>query len=53
MTMDFKPPTGGLPPAVRKGDRVDFSFVAEPGGEFRITRITPRTSAPAAAELKK
>ncbi len=53
MTMDFKPPQGGLPPDVRKGDRVDFSFVAEPGGEYRITRIAPRTAVPAAAELKK
>ena len=45
MTMGFKLPKDGMPREIRKGDRVDFSFVAEPGGEFRITRITPRTSA--------
>jgi len=47
MTMGFKAPSGGLPPGVKPGTRVDFAFAFTPAGEMALTRIAPaKGSAP-------
>jgi len=53
MTMDFKAPKGGLPRNVARGDKVDFSFVEDKDGDYRITRIAPLAPPPARPEAKK
>ena len=53
MTMNFKAPKGGLPRNVAPGDKVDFSFVEEKGGDYRLTRIAPLAPAPAGPGVKK
>ena len=53
MTMEFRAPKGGLPRNVAAGDKVAFSFTAEAGGQFRLTRIAPMAPAPGAAGMKK
>ena len=39
MTMDFKPPKGGVPPGIAPGTDVAFDFVQTPQGEFEITAL--------------
>jgi len=46
MTMDFKPPTGGLPKNVAVGDAVGFEVRALKDGIFEIASIAPATAAP-------
>lgn len=41
MTMDFKPPSAGMPKNVRKGDRVAFEFMLDNDGQAGLTSITP------------
>lgn len=48
MTMGFKPPDKGLPPGLKVGDRVSFSFVEAEPGSYRIESITILDAAPAA-----
>ena len=50
MTMDFKPPAGGVPASIKPGMRVRFSFRQTGEGEFAIVAIQP---APAAAGAKR
>ena len=52
MTMDFKPPAGGMPASVKPGTRVRFSFRQAGEGEFAIVAIQP-APAPAAAGAKR
>jgi len=40
MTMGFKPPMHGLPPDLKVGARVSFSFSPQDGSGFQIDRIT-------------
>ena len=40
MTMSFKPPVTGLPPELKIGDRVSFSFAPVEQGGFQIDSIT-------------
>jgi Cu(I)/Ag(I) efflux system membrane fusion protein len=44
MTMDFKPPAGGMPKSVRNGDRVTFEFRVGDDGVAALTGITPATT---------
>ena len=46
MTMEFKPPSGGLPRNVSVGDQVQFEFVLPKDGEPTLTAISPITSMP-------
>jgi membrane fusion protein, copper/silver efflux system len=47
MTMPFLAPAGGIPPGLKKGDRVRFEFTSQPDGQFKVTRLTPeQASAP-------
>ena len=46
MTMGFKAPASGVPPAVKEGVHVDFEFVITPKGEFQLSSIAP-SAAPA------
>jgi Cu(I)/Ag(I) efflux system membrane fusion protein len=41
MTMDFKPPTEGLPAGVKEGGTVSFEFKSGGKGDFQITAIKP------------
>jgi len=41
MTMPFLAPHGGIPPGLKKGDRIRFEFTAQPDGQFRVTRLAP------------
>jgi Cu(I)/Ag(I) efflux system membrane fusion protein len=41
MTMPFLAPAGGIPPGLKKGDRIRFEFTARPDGQFRVTRLVP------------
>jgi Cu(I)/Ag(I) efflux system membrane fusion protein len=41
MTMEYKPPKGGLPKGLAEGTKVDFEFAATPQGEYELTRIAP------------
>ena len=41
MTMGFKVPASGVPPAVKEGVRVDFEFAITPKGEFQLSSIAP------------
>jgi len=41
MTMPFSAPPGVVPPGLKKGDRVQFEFSAQPDGQLKITRIGP------------
>ncbi|MBK7472662.1 MAG: efflux RND transporter periplasmic adaptor subunit [Betaproteobacteria bacterium] len=50
MTMDFKPPAGGMPASIKPGTRVRFSFRQAGEGEFAIVAIQP---APAVAGAKR
>ena len=51
MTMDFKPPAGGMPASIKPGTRVRFSFRPAGEGEFAIVAIQP-APAPAPAGVK-
>jgi Cu(I)/Ag(I) efflux system membrane fusion protein len=48
MTMPFAPPARGLPPELRVGDRVSFSFAPTAQGGFQIDGITMLDGANAA-----
>jgi Cu(I)/Ag(I) efflux system membrane fusion protein len=39
MTMGFTPPPQGVPPDLKVGDRVNFSFAVGEGGSFRLESI--------------
>ena len=52
MTMGFKAPASGVPPAVREGLRVDFEFVITPKGELALASIAPAAAAPTAGPGK-
>ena len=41
MTMPFLAPAGGIPPGLKKGDRIRFEFTARPDGQFHVTRLVP------------
>ncbi|HET7765949.1 MAG TPA: efflux RND transporter periplasmic adaptor subunit [Burkholderiales bacterium] len=41
MTMPFSAPPGVVPSGLKKGDRVQFDFSAQPDGQLQITRIGP------------
>jgi Cu(I)/Ag(I) efflux system membrane fusion protein len=41
MTMAFGTAPGVAPPGLKKGDRVQFEFSAQPDGRLQITRIAP------------
>jgi Cu(I)/Ag(I) efflux system membrane fusion protein len=41
MTMGFRSPASGVPPAVKEGVRVDFEFAITPKGEFQLSSIVP------------
>ncbi|MBC7779359.1 MAG: efflux RND transporter periplasmic adaptor subunit [Proteobacteria bacterium] len=41
MTMDFKPPSNGLPRGLATGDKVNFEFYLEPDGVPRLTAMSP------------
>jgi Cu(I)/Ag(I) efflux system membrane fusion protein len=41
MTMGFKAPASGVPPAVKEGVHVDFEFVITPKGEFQLSSVAP------------
>jgi membrane fusion protein, copper/silver efflux system len=41
MTMPFSAPPGVVPSGLKKGDRVQFEFSAQPDGQLQITRIGP------------
>jgi Cu(I)/Ag(I) efflux system membrane fusion protein len=45
MTMDFKPPAGGLPKNVKEGDTVVFEFHQGKEGVFEITTVSPTAAA--------
>ncbi len=40
MTMDFKPPPGGVPPDLRVGDSLSFEFLMTQDGPPQITKMT-------------
>ena len=46
MTMQFKPPPGGLPPDVGAGATVVFEFRAGADGKFEIASISPAAEVP-------
>ena len=48
MTMPFKLPTGGAPPALKAGDRVNFEFFLGADGLPQLTKVTPAASVPVA-----
>lgn len=52
MTMDFKPPKGGLPRGLAAGDRVDFEFFMDAEGLPQLTRMTLVAPPPGAAAAK-
>ena len=53
MTMQFLASREVVPPGLKLGDRVRFEFTPEPGGQFRITMITPvEANAPEHGEHK-
>lgn len=39
MTMEYKPPKGGVPKDLKEGSQVEFEFVLTPKGEYELTRI--------------
>ena len=41
MTMAFRAPATGVPPTVKAGTRVEFSFTITPQGEFALASIAP------------
>jgi Cu(I)/Ag(I) efflux system membrane fusion protein len=41
MTMPFLAPHGGIPPGLKKGDRIRFEFTAQSDGQFRVTKLAP------------
>lgn len=41
MTMDFRPPPGGVPSGVRTGDRVTFEFYVDADKLPQLTNVTP------------
>jgi membrane fusion protein, copper/silver efflux system len=41
MTMPFLAPAGGIPPGLKKGDRIRFEFTSQPDGQFRVTKLAP------------
>jgi Cu(I)/Ag(I) efflux system membrane fusion protein len=45
MTMEYKPPKGGLPAGLKEGAKVEFEFVLTPKGEYELTRIGPQAQA--------
>jgi len=47
MTMSFKPPANGLPPGLKVGDRVSFSFSSITQGGFQIDDLTILDAMPA------
>lgn len=51
MTMAFKPPTKGLSPGLKVGDRVSFSFSADDSGSYQIDGIA-LLDEPHAMEMK-
>ena len=56
MTMDFKPPKGGVQRGLGAGDRVDFEFFMDTEGLPQLTGVTllpPTAKAPAAASGAK
>jgi Cu(I)/Ag(I) efflux system membrane fusion protein len=56
MTMDFKPPKGGVQRGLAAGDRVDFEFFMDAEGLPQLTGVTllpPQARAPAAASGAK
>jgi Cu(I)/Ag(I) efflux system membrane fusion protein len=44
MTMDFRPPAGGIPASIKPGTRVRFAFRQAGEGAFEITSIEPAAS---------
>jgi Cu(I)/Ag(I) efflux system membrane fusion protein len=54
MTMEFKPPKGGVPAGIAAGTGVSFDFVQTPQGEFEILAMRPErpANAPATGEHK-
>jgi Cu(I)/Ag(I) efflux system membrane fusion protein len=54
MTMEFKPPKGGMPAGIAPGAAVSFDFVQTPQGEFALTAIRPErvANAPPTGEHK-
>ncbi len=55
MTMDFKPPPGGVPPDLRVGDSLSFEFLMTQDGPPQITKMTrikAATGIPASAKAK-
>ena len=50
MTMDFKPPAGGMPASIKPGTRVRFSFTQAGEGEFAIVAIQPAPAPVAGAK---
>ncbi len=46
MTMEFKPPSGGLPRNVSVGDQVQFEFILPKDGEPTLTAISPMAAMP-------
>ncbi|MEO7244158.1 MAG: efflux RND transporter periplasmic adaptor subunit [Rubrivivax sp.] len=46
MTMDFKPPSSGLPRRLAAGDRVGFEFFMDADGLPQLTRMTPLAAPP-------
>lgn len=47
MTMPFKPPAKGLPPGLKVGDRVSFSFSSMDSGGFQVDDLTMLDAMPA------
>ena len=45
MTMEYKPPKGGVPKDLKEGTQVEFEFVLTPKGEYELTRIAAASSA--------
>jgi len=41
MTMEFKPPTGGIPRSIKAGDRVSFEFYMDGESGAQLTTIAP------------
>ncbi len=52
MTMDFKPPKGGLPRGLTAGDKVDFEFYMDAEGLPQLTRMTLVAPPPRAAAAR-
>jgi Cu(I)/Ag(I) efflux system membrane fusion protein len=44
MTMEYKPPKGGVPKDLKEGTQVEFEFVLTPKGEYELTRIAAASS---------